>query len=162
MSAIPELFKRDLERRLEEYLRSRTSFKLIEDIRGKLLTKYPEVNEPPEEEPPMMAVAAVLLSAIILQTTELEKLVKFTGYSPAFIAAITSNMKHNKLWVAGRYMEASYSLWLSNDRIVFDDDRFWADIEVACGMAWTSEAQSFVSLDPCRTFWDERGGYHDG
>jgi hypothetical protein len=81
----------------QESLKHRTSFRLVEDIRAKFNIKYPDVNDPPENEHPMTAVGIVLLSAIILETTDIGKLVRFTGYSPAFISAISANMRHNKL-----------------------------------------------------------------
>jgi len=102
-----ERFKDDLESRLRKYLRPHTSFRLVEDIRVKFNLKYPDANDPPEHEHPMVAVGIVLLSSAILGTANIEKLVKFTGYSRPFISAIAFNMENNKLWVDGQYGEES-------------------------------------------------------
>jgi hypothetical protein len=150
-----ERFKDDLESRLRKYLRHHTSFRLVEDIRVKFNLKYPDANDPPEHEHPMVAVGIVLLSSAILGTANIEKLVKFTGYSRPFISAIAFNMENNKLWVDGQYGEDQYGRWFSPDGSIDDDNEFWENIGIACGTAWEPEAHSDASLDPCKIYWDE-------
>lgn len=150
-----ERFKDDLESRLRKYLRPHTSFRLVEDIRVKFNLKYPDANDPPEHEHPMVAVGIVLLSSAILGTANIEKLVKFTGYSRPFISAIAFNMENNKLWVDGQYGEDQYGRWFSPDGSIDDDNEFWENIGIACGTAWEPEAHSDASLDPCKIYWDE-------
>ena len=104
----------------------------------------------------MTAVGIVLLSAIILETTNIGRLVKFTGYSPGFISAISANMRHNKLWENGRYNEKHWSQWLSPDGTIKDDDQFWVQIEIACGTTWQPMVDTQFALDPCHIYWDER------
>jgi len=140
----------------QEFLKRRTSFKLVEDIRAKLNANYPEVNEPPKNEHPMIAVGIVLLSAIILETTDIGRLVKFTDYSQEFVSAIAANMQHNELWENGRYKKEHWSQWLSPDWTITDDDQFWAHIEIACGTMWQPMVDTQFALDPCQIYWDER------
>jgi hypothetical protein len=72
--------------------------KRIEDIRLEFNTRFPDVNDPPEDEHPMTAVGIVLISAIILGTTDIARLAKFTGYSENFISAIVART----LWATCR------------------------------------------------------------
>jgi len=140
----------------QAFRKQRTSFRLVEDIRAKLNAIYPGVNEPPENEHPMIAVGIVLLSAVILETTDVRRLAKFTGYISAFVSAIAANMRHNKLWENGRYNEEHWSRWLSPDGTIKDDDRFWMHIEIACGNMWQPSIDTQFALDSCHIYWDER------
>jgi hypothetical protein len=140
----------------QESLKHRISFSLVEDIRAKFNIKYPDVNDPPENEHPKTAVGIVLLSAIILETTDIGKLVRFTSYSPAFISAISANMRHNTLWENGRYKEEHWLPWFAPDWTINDDDQFWIQIEIACGDMWQPCIDTQFALDPCRLYWDER------
>jgi hypothetical protein len=140
----------------QESLKQRTSFTLVEDIRVKLNVIYPEVNEPSENEHPMIAVGIVLLSAIILETTDIDRLVKFTGYSQEFIFAIAANMQHNELWENGRYKQEHWSRWFSPHWTIKDDDQFWTHIEIACGTMWQPIVDTQFALDPCHIYWNER------
>jgi hypothetical protein len=149
-------FRDDLESRLREYLRHQTSFRLVEDIRLKFNLKYPDVNDPPDQEHVMVAVGIVLLSSAILGTANIEKLVKFTGYSRNFISAIAFNMENNKMWVGGEYGEEQYWRWFSPDGSIDDDNEFWENINIACGMTWVPDAHSDAFVDTCKIYWDER------
>jgi hypothetical protein len=151
-----EKFKNDLQSRWEEYARRRISFKLVDDIRRRFNLKYPDVNEPPEDEHPMAAVGIVLLSAVILGTTDIVRLVEFTGYSSAFISAIARNMEHNKLLEGGRYKEDHRLRWISADGIITNDNEFWDHIEIACGEMWQPGIDTDFALDPCKIYSDEQ------
>jgi hypothetical protein len=135
--------------------RPTTSFRDVEDIRLQLNSRYPDVNDPPETEDPMIAVGIVLISAIILGTTDISGLVKFTGYSENFISAIASNMTQNKLWVNGGYDESQFSKWFSFDGVISNDLAFWRHIEMACGIVRIPGFET-VSFDPCEIYRDER------
>ena len=128
----------------------------MDDIRQKLTSRFPEVNDPPETEHPMIAVGVVLVSAIILQTTDISRLVTITGYSRSFVSAVALNMIHNTLWIAGGRVDSQHSTWFSPDGLVIDDRGFWDHIEMACGMMWMPGIDTTVALDPCEIFWDER------
>jgi hypothetical protein len=149
-----ERFKDDLESRLQEYIRHHTRFKFVEDIRRKFNLKYPDPEDQPGHEHPMDAVGIVLLSSAILGTANVEKLVKFTGYSSTFISAIAFNMENNKLWVDGEYREEQYWRWFSPDGSV-EDQEFWENIGIACGEVWVPEAHSEDSMDTCKIYWGE-------
>lgn len=133
-----------------------TSYRLVDDIRQKLTSRFPDVNDQPETGHPMIAVGVVLVSAIILQTTDISRLVTFTGYSPSFVSAVAVNMVHNKLWIVGGSVDSQHSKWFSPDALVSDDREFWDHIEIACGMMWMLGINTTVALDPCKIFWDER------
>jgi len=51
----------------------------------------------------MTAIAVVLISSIVLETTKVNKLAEFTGYSKRFIGSIAPNMENNRLWEDGTY-----------------------------------------------------------
>ena len=135
--------------------RRRTSLRDVEDVRLEFNFRYPEANDPPQTEHPMTAVGIVLISAIILGTTEISRLVKFTGYSENFISAIAFNMTQSKLWVNGRYDESQFSEWFSPDGIISDDVQFWDHIEIACGNMRRSGVET-EPFDPCEIYRDER------
>lgn len=105
----------------------------IDDIRGELNRRYPDVNDSPETDHPMIAVDVVLISAIILETTDIGRLVEFTGYSPTFISAVGFNMIQNKLWIVDGSVDSHYSRWFSPNGLVSDDREFWEHIDIACG-----------------------------
>jgi hypothetical protein len=132
------------------------SFNLVQDIRRRLRIKYPDVDESADNEHPMTAVGIVLVSAAVLGTTEIGRLITFTGYSSEFISAIEFNMQQNKLWVNNRYDEEECSKWLSPARVIHNDDVFWDHICIACGDLWMPNVDSTVSADPCSVYWDER------
>jgi hypothetical protein len=129
---------------------------LVDDIRRELNRKFPDVDDLPENEHPMTAIGVVLISAMILQSTEISRLVIFTGYSPDFISAIAFNMIHNKLWTGSGCVAGEGSTWFSLDGFVREDGEFWDQIEMACGNMWMPGIGERVSRDPCRIFWDER------
>ena len=136
-----------------------TSLRDVEDVRLEFNCRYPEANDPPQTEHPMTAVGIVLISAIILGTTDMSGLVKFTGYRENFISAIAFNMTQNKLWVNGGYDESQFSKWFSPAGIISDDVKFWDHIEIACGHMWRPGVET-VSLDPCEIYWGEREHPH--
>jgi hypothetical protein len=125
-------------------------------------TMFPSVEDDRDDdapyEHPMTAVGVVLMSAAIMGTTEPMKLILFTGYSRAFIAAITLNMQNNHLWLDGRYGVLN---WLSQDGKI-DADCLWTHIEFACGNMWRPTADRASVADPCMVYWIERGGYGKG
>ena len=125
---------------------------MVAHIRASFNTLYPEVNDPPHVEHPMTAVGVVLLYAVIRGTTDINTVVRATGYSLEFISAIAFNMQNNDLWVGGNYEKTSS--WLSSEGIC--NDRFWEHIEVACRELWLSDAASNRSVDTCKIYWDER------
>ena len=129
--------------------------KRIEDIRLEFNTRFPDVNDPPEDEHPMTAVGIVLISAIILGTTDIARLAKFTGYSENFISAIAFNMIQNKLWVQGMYDHSQCSRWYAPDGVISDESVFWEHIDMACGNLWMPGVET-RSLDPCMIYWGER------
>ena len=104
----------------------------------------------------MVAVGIVLLSSAILGTGDIEKLVKFTGYTREFVSAIAFNMQNNNLWVNDQFEESQYRKWFALDGTIHDDDEFWENIQIACGTVWQPGADSDVSLDPCKIYWDEQ------
>jgi hypothetical protein len=120
---------------------------------------FPAVeNERPDNEPyehPMTAVGLVLMSAAFMGTSETTKLILFTGYSRAFVSAISSNMQNNQLWEDCQY---DASPWLSPNGSI-DAECLWTHIEVACGNEWMPQASLETSADPCAVYWDERGGF---
>jgi hypothetical protein len=145
-----------LEPRPPEGRRHKTSFRLVEDIRLKFNIKYPDVDDSPDSEHPMTAVGIVLLSSAILGTGDIEKLIRFTGDTREFVSAIAFNMQNNNLWVNGQFEESQYRTWFAPDGTIHDDKEFWETIQIACGTVWQPEADSNVSLDPCKIYWDER------
>ena len=127
----------------------------VADLRPILQTVYPELEDERDNDGydhPMAAVGLVLLSAAIIGTIETSELVLFTAYSRHFISAITLNMQNNKLWMEGRY---DVSTWLSSDGTI-DQAGFWDHIEIACGTLWQPAADSNISADTCKVYWDER------
>jgi hypothetical protein len=133
----------------------------LADFRPFLQIMFPSVEDERDDDPyehPMTAVGLVLMSAATMGTTEPMKLILFTGYSRAFIAAITLNMQNNQLWVDGRY---DVSTWLSQDGNI-DADCLWTHIEFACGDLWMPTADFDKGTDPCMVYWNERGGYSKG
>lgn len=146
----------DFELGVQEDLRRKTSFRLVEDIRLKFNIKYPDVNDPPGTEHPMVAVGIVLVSSAILGTGEIEKLVKFTGYTREFVSAIAFYMQNNNLWVNDQFQESQYQKWFAPDGTIHNDDEFWENIQIACGTVWQPGADTSVSLDTCKIYWDEQ------
>jgi hypothetical protein len=134
----------------------------LADFRPFLQIMFPSVEDDRDDddpyEHPMTAVGLVLMSAATMGTTEPMKLILFTGYSRAFIAAITLNMQNNRLWVDGRY---DVSTWLSQDGNI-DADCLWTHIEFAGGNMWMPTADPDRRADPCMVYWNERGGYGKG
>ncbi len=113
---------------------------------------YPDVDDDQEPyEHPMTAVGVVLLSAALVGTTKVNGLSRFTGYSRHFISAIVTNMQNNKLWIEGY----DCSRWLSPDGTI-DKTNLWEHIDLACGDLWLPTADTAVSADPCKVYWDER------
>src|SRR5215471_17850007 len=103
----------------------------LADIRPFIQTMFPSVEDDRDDdgpyEHPMTAVGLVLMSAATMGTTEPMKLILFTGYSRAFIAAIALNMQNNQLWLDDRYDVLN---WLSQDGKI-DADCLWTHIEFA-------------------------------
>ena len=129
------------------------------DLLSVVRTMYPDVEDPdeyagPPYPHPVNATTVVLMSAVTLDTTDVAKLVQFTGYSHPFISAIRVNMENSRLWSDGRY---DASAWLSSTGTI-DDDRLFDDVDVAIGICWTPDADSGHAADPCGIYWDERGG----
>jgi hypothetical protein len=85
------------------------------------------------------AIVSLLLSAVVLGTVEPGKLQQFTGYHPAFIASVASNMRNNHLWTAHGY-DASH--WLSPAGEM-DERLFLEDFDVAAGSTWCPDAEFF-------------------
>jgi hypothetical protein len=123
----------------------------VEDLRRIMRAKYPDPAEEEGDEHPMTAVGVVLLSAAIMETTDAQTLIRFTGYGREFISAITLNMQNNRLWIDDRYDRLG---WLFSDGAM-DLNCFWDHIEAACGELWFPESDPTRSVDTCRTYWDE-------
>ena len=126
----------------------------VDDIHKALRSQYTDLItdvSTPDCEHPIEAVATVLLSSGVLDTADVPKLVKFTGYARQFVSAIALNMQNNHLWSHGRY---DYSEWFDPQRGIIDDRHFWSHHEVALGMAWRSGVEQ-ISVDVCRIYWDE-------
>lgn len=83
------------------------------------------------------AIASLLLSAAILETVEVGKLRRFTGYHPAFIASVAWNMRNNGVWTAKGY---DASRWLSSAGDL-DERVFLEDFDIATGSAWCPDAE---------------------
>ena len=127
----------------------------IEDLQHMLRDMYPGImDEHDKFEHPMTAVGVVLLSAAMLRTVNRSTLMKFTGYSSAFISAIDANMRENRLWVDGSY---DTSAWLLETGV--EQDQLWENIEFACGLQWVDRACSNRIVDTCGIYWDERGSF---
>jgi hypothetical protein len=116
---------------------------------------FPDVDDENHRyEHPMTAVGIVLLSAAFLESIDTRRLATFTGFSRAFISAIALNMANNRLWTAARY---DCSDWLVFCEVI-DKDQLWDHIEIACGDMWMPEVDTEISANPCKLYWDERGG----
>jgi hypothetical protein len=125
----------------------------VDDIHKALRSQYTDLMtdvSTPVCEHPIEAVATVLLSSAVLDTADVSKLVKFTGYSRPF-AAIALNRQNNQLWSHGQY---DYSEWFDPQRGIIDDRYFWSHHEVALGTTWRPGAER-ISVDVCRIYWDE-------
>ncbi len=83
------------------------------------------------------AVDCLLFSAAVLGTVEPHKLQAFTGYHPAFIAAVAWNMRNSRLWTANGY---DSSQWLSSSGEM-NNEAFLEDVGVAFGDVWCPDAE---------------------
>jgi hypothetical protein len=94
---------------------------------------------------PMFAVMVVLFSAAFLRITSVDALCLFTDYRRDFVNAIAVNMINNGLWEGGHYKASG---WLRDGD--FNDDEFWDQVEIACGMRWLSDdaVHSGKTTDP--------------
>jgi hypothetical protein len=90
-----------------------------------------------------------------LGTTDIMKLVEFTGYSVDFVAAIASNMIWNNLWRESGDLSTENPHWFSPTELVADG-AFWEDVEVACGWAWMPGIQPLKIEDPCSIYKNKR------
>lgn len=124
------------------------------DVRAALRFQFPDLEEnvsTPGADHPVEAIAVVLFAAAVLETTRVSRLVGFTGYPAQFISAVALNMRHNYLWIGRRYDCAG---WFDPRDGIVDGDRFWADHEVAWGMAWKAGVEA-ISVDACHVYWSE-------
>ena len=127
----------------------------LADVRPLMSEMFPDVDDENQRyEHPMTAVGIVLLSAVFLESIDMKRLATFTGFSLAFIGAIALNMVNNRLWRAGRY---DYSAWLLFGELI-DPDQLWNHVEIACGDMWMPGVDTEISANPCKVYWDERGG----
>lgn len=104
---------------------------------------YPDPDKPDSNQ--INDAAVVLMSAALIGTTNTSRLDQFTSYGRTFISAIKFNMENSHLWSDGQY---DASAWLSSKGAI-DHVRLFDDVEVAMGWAWTPEADSLDSIDPC-------------
>jgi hypothetical protein len=73
--------------------------KTAEDLRNAFSARYPDVDNNDfsiehsgfAHEHPLTAIGVVLLASVVLRTTDVNKLVEFTRYSPRFVRAIANN-----------------------------------------------------------------------
>src|SRR5438477_12089172 len=124
----------------------------FEDIHKALLSQDTDLItdvSTPDCEHPIEAVATVLLSSGVLDTADVPKLVKLTGYARQFVSAIALNMQNNHLWSHGRY---DYSEWFDPQRGSIDDRHVWSHHEVALGMPRRSGVEQ-ISVGVCRVNW---------
>jgi len=124
----------------------------VHEIRHVLNLKYPGLNEPPEEEHPMAAAAVVLVSAAVISTTNVRKLVRYTGYDEGFILAVAFNMTWNKIWSESQYSPIELHRWFSPVELVIDGDALWEHIEVACACLWMPGIEPVDGPDPCSIY----------
>lgn len=113
--------------------------KTAEDLRKAFKARYPDVDNHDwalehsgsVHEHRMTAIGVVLLASVLLRTTDVTELVKFTRYSRRFVHAIAMNMENSRLWKGGKY---DYSGWSSvfprNKR---EEREFWDHICIAEG-----------------------------
>src|SRR5262249_53303165 len=93
----------------------------LDTLKRFMHTRYPEIEDECDDKHPMTAIGIVLLAAAILNTTDNNVLIRFTGYSREFISAITFNMQNNRAWMNGCYQNLG---WLLPNGTI-DDDCFW-------------------------------------
>ncbi len=97
----------------------------------------------PDPEPELLcvrayrAVCCLLFSAALLGTIDPKRLHGFTGYHPAFLAAVAWNMRNNHLWTGTSY-DASHWLSWSGE---LNKDAFLEDVSVAWGETWCDDAE---------------------
>src|SRR5208282_6697868 len=131
----------------------------VMDLQAMMHDMYPAVEDERDDylryEHPLTAIGAVLLTAALLGSIDHEVLVTFTGYSPAFVSAISFNMNNNRLWENGCY---DISAWLAEGESI-NHDELWNHIEIANGTMDMAAVKSSVFADPCGIYWDERGGF---
>jgi hypothetical protein len=134
-----------------------------EDIRSAFKARYPDVDDDQFSiehsgfihENPITAIGVVLISSVVLGTTEVNRLVEFTGYSKEFIRAIAANMQNSHLWRDGKYDCAE---WSSGNNLLPRDEKedreFSEHIQIAEGSVWSADAKSRPSEDAGAVFWD--------
>lgn len=107
--------------------------KTAEDIRRALEARYADSEDDTATVHPMIAIAVVLVSAVLTDTTDVDRLVEFTRYSKDFVGAIAANMR-TEVWKDGKYR----ARWpLGGNRLPDDEaTQIWDDIEnAACTQA---------------------------
>lgn len=113
---------------------SRVTFERVEQV---ICTWFPDPEPETDSVRAFRAIAGLLLSAVVLGTVELGKLRRFTGYHPAFIAAVAWNMRNSGLWTAHGY---DASAWLGPTGDV-NEQMFLEDFDVAAGSTWCPDAE---------------------
>jgi hypothetical protein len=135
-----------------------------EDLRTAFTARYPDVEDNDfslehsgfGHEHPLTAIAVVLLSAVVLGTTDVNKLVEFTKYSARFVGAIALNMENSGLWQDGKYHS---STWSSHSVLPINENEdacFWDHILIAEGSQWAADAKTDSGLDSSMIFWNEK------
>jgi hypothetical protein len=138
--------------------------KTAEDLRRAFANRYPDVDDYDfslehsgfAHEHPLTAIGVVLLSAVLLGTTDVNKLVEFTKYSSRFVRAIALNMENSRLWKNGKYRSTP---WSSNNLLPTnktEDDCFWEHILIAEGSEWKADAMTDTSAEASMIFWAEK------
>ncbi len=138
--------------------------KTAEDLRKAFKARYPDVDDYDwalehsgyAHEHPMTAIGVVLLASVVVRTTDVIKLVKFTGYSRRFVRAIAMNMENSRLWQDGKYDHMGWSSLRLFPRNKREQTEFWDHIEIAEGSMWAANAKTDQSEDASAIFWNEK------
>lgn len=132
------------------------SFRLVGYLQRKLVRRFPALVDPDEPEHPWIPVGIILISAEILKTTDVDRLVSFTGYCRNFIAAVALNLIQNEIWSGCGRVGSRRPEWFSPDWVITNEVEFCERIQVACGESWTGVIDHTVTLDPSKIFDDDR------